>query len=193
MLLLLPYPKPLWSVPQESPLPPQGWPSAAPTWLRPHRLWGGIVIQSGENLIGGAQRGVSGPEAHPGSSHISGACRSPLHPLQQVSLSCVHWPSGQGSESPREAASDLWLGEGWGGRYLRCGLESPHPTPIPLSPRSSRRPQLPPAQRPMPLTFSTAAKRLVSCLRRSAMWWSHFFMSFLKFSRKFIRGFSTSL
>lgn len=25
------------------------------------------------------------------------------------------------------------------------------------------------------------------------MWWSHFFMSFLKFSRKFIRGFSTSL
>lgn len=42
-------------------------------------------------------------------------------------------------------------------------------------------------------TFSTAAFRLASCFLRSAMWWSNFFMSFLKFSRNISRGFSTSL
>ncbi len=42
-------------------------------------------------------------------------------------------------------------------------------------------------------TFSTVAFRLASCFLRSAMWWSNFFMSFLKFSLNISRGFSTSL
>lgn len=42
-------------------------------------------------------------------------------------------------------------------------------------------------------TFSTAAYRLASCFLRSVIWWSYFFMSFLKLSRYVRRGFSTSL